>query len=144
MKRVSVFVLAVLLFVALAVPAVAGHSVGDRLSLFGGTVPPAGAAFHVAHGFEFTPGGDDDPGRWDFVLLVDGVPVADTGKEVIREGSMIDARRLYNFPDGLTGVRHFEGFWYQSCRSTDLCDPSDPPGSLVQVMHLERLVDFGS
>ena len=136
-----------LLVASLALPAVAASAVGERLSLFGGPVPASGEPFHIAHGFRYFPGGegDDFPGRWDFVLFVDGVEVADDGRSVTDNGDgTLSANSLYNFEDGMTGPVLFEGYWYQSCAaSTSECDPGDPPGSLTLDLYLPRDVTFG-
>ena len=144
MRRTVTLIATTATFLALAVPVLAGNAVGDRLSLFGGPVPSAGEPFHVSHGFGFTPGGDDFPGNWDFILVVDGVAVADSGViHTLGSSTPMDLRRLYNFPDGMSGTHHFEGFWYESCQSpAATCDPGDPPGSLTQTFYLERWVTF--
>ena len=109
-------------------------------------MPFAGEPFHIAHGQGFTPGEDDFPRNWDFVLFVDGQEVADSGKIVTKvDGDWThDARRVFNFADGMTGTHTFEGYWYVSCDRlfVEECPEGTPPGALVLDFYTSRTITF--
>jgi hypothetical protein len=141
--RRIVALMAALLLIVVAVPALAAVTTGDRINLFfGDTSFPEGEPFYISHGFARVT--DTSISPWDFVLEVDGVEVADRGVTVtFREDGSLQAARVYNFPDGMKGTHTFDGYWYQTCRTAPSeCDPGARPGDVYQVLHLSIEVTF--
>lgn len=126
-KVVYLFILIVLLLTAFPASAKTKEPVGDKISLFtgGSQTFGAGAPFHIAHGFVFSPP-DDRPGpNFEFTLEVDG----DLIDEDYRTRSHLTWLWVFNFPDGMTGTHTFVARWYMPCYATgsDSCPDKNAP-----------------
>lgn len=98
--------------------------VGDRVSLLGGRHQtfPAGAPFHVAHGWGLVPDRTDADalGKAGFSLELDGsqrrADFVDKHHETSPAlGLLLWRAWVHNFPDGLTGTHTFTGRWFGAC-----------------------------
>jgi hypothetical protein len=126
MKKI-LFMLAVVLALAIALPASAAPPapVGTQINILIGTpaAVPAGAPFHIAHGWLFDP---TEPvparpiGRFGFELEIDGVSQTPDFVQRERDASTTPAsntvRWVFNYPAGLTGTHTFTGYWLAPCQ----------------------------
>ena len=123
MKRQSlVTMLLILALLSMATPATAApkEPVGDRIGVYyGGSMEfPAGAPFHILHGWILSSAGDAN-GIYDFELEVDGVPRKKDFKMFwIESGDpdILQRRWVHNFPNGMTGTHTFTGHWFSPCQ----------------------------
>ena len=125
MKKLSLFVTALLIvtLLSMATPAGAsanGEPVGERILIFfdDSIEFPAGTPFHIWHGWIQT-SDDGAIGIFDFELEVDGVLLGEDLKQFSADNGDPDTLwRLwvYNFPNGLTGTHTFTGHWYAPCQ----------------------------
>jgi hypothetical protein len=127
-KKIGLLLILIMILLS-AVPASAKAKdpVGEKLNLFAGGAKnfDAGAPFHVAHGFAFSPP-DDLPGpNFDFTLAVDGDPV----DQDFKSRGHLTWLWVFNFPDGMTGSHTFVARWYAPCRSvsTEPCENNNAP-----------------
>jgi hypothetical protein len=118
-KLLSILILSVLLATILATPALAKGPVGERISLWNDATMEfaADAPFYIEHGWALEK--QDLPrGVFDFILYVDGVPVAPAYSLTFLERDPWALYRFqgFNFPEGMTGEHTFEGSWIAPCR----------------------------
>jgi hypothetical protein len=126
------FSIALVLATTVLLPLFAGPSmaarnqaVGDRLDLRAGDQTfPASTPFHIDHGFAFTIG-DNTIGLSDFVLDMDGTPLAAdfVQRTPVGDGITVSKLWFYNFPSGLTGTHEFTRHYFEACNNdTVSCD----------------------
>lgn len=145
------------LLVTVGAPAAASSKepVGGRINVLLGTPTefPAGAPFHVRHGWGVESGitDHDAVGRYDFVLEVDGVR---RGEDfVVRSvtpgtGGAADTHALgwvFNFPNGMSGRHTFTGRWFAPCEIAVLggyLGPCRTPTTPVEALRRSLTVDF--
>jgi hypothetical protein len=114
---------------------------------------PAGAPFHVAHGWLFDPT-ESVParpiGRFGFELEIDGVPQTADFVQRERDTSTIPVtntvRWVFNYPAGLTGTHTFTGYWLAPCQygvdTGSIPGPCANPREIVVVSTLSHTVTF--
>ncbi len=106
---------------ATAAPAAAGQwqPVGERIRVWDGSIVfPAGAPFHIMHGWVQT-SEDGAIGIFDFTLEVDGVLRQEDFKMFSADSGYPDTLwRLWvhDFPVGMTGMHTFTGHWFAPCQ----------------------------
>ena len=76
---------------------------------------PAGAPFHIQHGWLTAPK-DAPPGNFDFQLEMDGVYQSHDFYSVVGGQDALSITWLFNYPDGMSGVRTFTGHWFAPCQ----------------------------
>jgi hypothetical protein len=120
MKKLTI-IMVVFFVLALATPANAARelpTVGDRIYLPSGDQSfTAGIPFHIMHGWNVGPGELHAIGAFDFHLEIDGIP-ADGIRYVIPDHTEEPGNvgRIFNFPEGMSGVHTFTGRWYMPCQ----------------------------
>jgi hypothetical protein len=118
MKKLIVCVIAVLLL-AFVVPAAAKNPkvpTGEKIGMVTGSIEyPANTPFHFSPGWMFDPP-DDIPmfPPYSFTLEMDGVQVPESF--ILRSADPhreypIQWGWVFNFPEGLSGVHTFTGWW---------------------------------
>lgn len=107
---------------------------------------PANTPFHREHGWTSMPWGEYPIGGFGFVLEVDGVVIKPSYKifERDRAEGTFKKTNVYNFPDGMSGVHVFTGYYYVPCQyildhESGTCTG---PGSSVLFDTLEMTVTF--
>jgi hypothetical protein len=128
MKKYLAIALAVVSLPLFALPASAGQHqpVGARISVILGTptVFPAGAPFHIQHGWgQGAIAPPSQTGLWRFALDVDGVPRAPdyffetttAPPDTSFAYPVLGRFWVFNFPDGMTGTHTVTGFWIGPC-----------------------------
>jgi hypothetical protein len=122
-KTLLVTILLMLALLVIAFPATANNpkTVGEQINLFYGPDEfPAGAPFHIQHGwFGMRPWDDPTPvGIYGFELEIDGIyrkpDYIWTGYNA--EYDLIPRVSVYNFPDGMNGIHTFTGYWIATCK----------------------------
>jgi len=133
MKKTFVSILLLLALLTVTSPAAADQKVrvGEKIDVFIGepTTFPAGAPFHIAHGWIMLDSNWDGLGIWDFQLEVDGVLWKEDFVERSIESGDPDLHNriwVFNFPEGLTGTHTFTGHWLGPCQV--LVDDGTVPG----------------
>ena len=145
MKKKTISILVLIAFLVIATPAVAGKKapVGSQIGVISGpTTFPAGAAFHIRHGWIIS-SDTDGVGIFDFELEVDGV--LRNEDFVLRSTQSGDPDLLlrfwvHNFPDGMTGVHTFTGHWFVPCQPTS--GSCATPNAKVEVLTSSVTVTF--
>ena len=132
---------------ALATPANAARelpTVGDRIILpYGDQSFTAGEPFHIMHGWMVGPGELQAIGVFDFSLEIDGA-VVDGLRYVIpdRTEDPGNVGRIFNFPEGMSGVHTFTGRWYMPCQYVYPEIDCPEPNKQVEVMALSAIITF--
>jgi hypothetical protein len=152
-KTLLVTILLLLVFLAMALPATANSliTVGEQISLiYGPNEFPAGAPFHMHHGwYGARPWDDPTPvGIWGFELEIDGIYQKPdyiwTGYNA--EYEYIPRVSVYNFPDGMNGIHTFTGYWIMPCQDAVESDiipgPCRTPNEKTIVTTRELTVTF--
>ena len=151
MKKMITFLLILtLLAMATSAAATSKEPVGDRIIVFGGgsTTFPAGAPFHIRHGW-VNDSNTDGIGIFDFELEIDGVLREEDF--VMRSAESGDPDILirfwvHNFPNGMTGTHTFTGHWLGPCQP--LVDmgfipgPCTKPNAKVEALSRTLTVTF--
>lgn len=153
MRTKLTIVLTLLALLLIAAPASAARPtpVGSRIDLLTLTPTsyPENTAFHLMHGWSFSP--DDTPAGFplrlfSFALEVDGTPVSHDF--ILRDGGRGGARNtwwVFNFPTGMTGTHTFTGFWLAPCQYVvdagvipgPCADPTEPVEFFSQSLTVE-------
>jgi hypothetical protein len=121
MKRVLLTLLLVCMVLPMAAPASAARPapVGDRINIYVGGSPqtfPAGAPFHIRHGWQPDPTEGWPIGLFSFELEIDGQPVeADFVLTYRDDESRLVRQWVHNFRGGMTGDHVFTGHWLAPC-----------------------------
>ena len=107
---------------------------------------PANEPFHREHGWIAMPWGEYPVGGFDFVLEVDGVVIKPSYKIFERDRAAGEFKKtnVYNFPEGMTDVHTFTGYYYVPCQyiidhEYGTCTGA---GSTVLLYTLEMTVTF--
>jgi hypothetical protein len=145
MKKILIVVILLLVLVP-AAPVSAGPKapVGDKMLWQGDISFPANEPFHREHGW-LVPLGDYPIGGFNFVLEVDGEVIKPSYKinERVRATNEFKKTNVYNFPDGMTGVHIFTGYYYVPCQYfLDYSEGTCTVGSSVLLYTLEMTVTF--
>jgi hypothetical protein len=148
MKKITISII-VLVMLVLAVPASAARelpAVGERINIFysGSQEFPANTPFHVRHGWVVNFSESPAIGVYDFILEVDGEPVPHGLRYIQpdRDSDTVQVLRIYNFPDGMSGVHTFTGFWYLPCYAGDDPESCEQPNKPVLSRTSEVVVTF--
>jgi hypothetical protein len=132
-RKFAVSILLVLAFLIVTTSSTAAKTerVGTQINLRSGTPStfPAGAPFHIAHGWT----GPVDTGKglagYDIELEVDSVLMnEDFVEHSVTRGkpALLTKMWVFNFPDGMTGIHTFTEHSYAACQ--DLVDAGYIPG----------------
>jgi hypothetical protein len=146
MKKAAV-ILILIAILLMAVPAFAQgkERVGDRLGIYysGEQTFPAGAPFHIAHGWVLDPA-QGPPGKYLFQLEVDGVyREADFIEPSVDQSTAPEFLSwifVFNFPEGMSGVHTFTGHWAVPCGSVS--DSCTNPVQLIETRSTTVEVTF--
>lgn len=133
MKKILISIVIMLALLVVPTPAIAGEKVpvGDRINIFnsGAMDFPAGAPFHIAHGWVLN-SNTDAIGVYDFKLEVDGTLLKKEAfvDRTLTGGDFDEFAKLwtFNFPNGMTGTHTFTGHWFGPCQP--LVDAGAYPG----------------
>jgi hypothetical protein len=150
---------ALLALVLAAGPAAGGakEPVGEPISVYLGnpTTFPAGAPFHIRHGWGI--GATEPPeqaGIYGFRLEVDGVTRAvdflirstDPAPATAYDSPVLNRGWVFNFPDGMSGIHTFTGHWIAPCRAAvaeqGYSGPCSTPNAPVDAITRSLTVTF--
>lgn len=148
MKKILIIVVLLLALVPI-VPVSAGprEPVGEWMTWH---IPvysfPANEPFHHEHGWLSLTPGEYPIGGYGFVLEVDGVVITPSYKINARDRATgtLKTTNVFNFPDGMSGVHVFTGYYYVPCQHVldyelGTCEGG---GSSVLLYILEMTVTF--
>lgn len=147
MKKILISIVIMLALLVAPTPAMAGEKVpvGDRINIFnsGAIDFPAGAPFHIAHGW-LLDSNTDAIGVYDFKLEVDGTLLKkeDFVDRMVTSGDP-DTFLLswtFNFPNGMTGTHTFTGHWLGPCQGG--VGPCSSPNEKVELRVSTMIVTF--
>lgn len=154
MKKHSLLITVLLVVALLALTnsiAAAGNGpVGTRITLNPSPPPtfPAETPFHIYHGWVQS-SEDGAIGIFDFKLEVDGVLLKEDFNmfsAVSGDPDTLYRIRLYNFPNGMTGVHTFTGHWFAPCQyavdEMGYPGPCVTPNAKVEVNTQTRIITF--
>ena len=136
MRRLALILGGLLAVGVVPIPATATtqQPVGPAINLLLGepTTFPAGAPFHLKHGWGLGPS-DDAIGKFSFALEVDGsFRTEDFVLRTVITGDPDVLSRIwvFNFPSGMTGTHTFVGHWLTPCYAT--AGPCSNPTAVVE------------
>ncbi len=137
MKKITILVLVLLTF-GLITPVFAAPdppTVGVRVNMYiADQTLTAGEPFYIRHGWQLTAGNVPGMGAYDFIIIIEGVPV-DPGFRYLTVDPGTNntvVYHLYNFPQGLPeGTYNIYGFWYAPCSSGTHPDTCTNPNQSV-------------
>jgi hypothetical protein len=120
--------------------------VGERINIFnsGSQDFPADTPFHIRHGWVIDFSDSQAIGAYDFILMVDG-ELVENGLRYVQpnsDGDYGSVMRIYNFPEGMSGVHTFTGFWYQPCYAGPDPESCQQPNKPVLSRTSEVVVTF--